>query len=235
VRIDESPREGYAVRARHSGKGHPVDTANATLVYYNIVVVFRELKFGPMLSEPARRLLEGHPSPLITEIPNQVLAVVYPDRQIQCEFADRRVKVTDGRGTEPGAEPFAQVVINATQAAGRASAAQIVAYGYNYELHIPVGEEDAGAFLRTRFLSEAAKIGQAFGGTVGPVGISASVRLADDCQANFGIEPIPERPGYAKAHVNYHYEGKSPSLQSDELSAQAREKYQEFRAALGRL
>lgn len=219
----------------HSGKGYVVDTANATLAYYTIVVVLRELKFGPMLSEPARRLLHGHPSPLITEIPNQVLAVVYPDRQIQCEFANRRVKVTDSRGTEPGADPFAEVVINATNAASQASAAEIVAYGYNYELHIPVGEEDAGAFLRTRFLRQASGIGEAFGGTVGAVGISVSVKLADDCQANFDIGPIPERPSHAKAHVNYHYERKSPPLEPEGLSAQAREKYDEFRAALEKL
>lgn len=212
-----------------------MDTANATLVYYNIVVVFRELKFGPVLSELARKLLHGHPSPLITEIPNQLLAVVYPDRQIQCEFANRRVKVTDGRGTEPGAEPFAQVAFSATNAASQASAAEPVAYGYNYELHIPVGEQDAGAFLRARFLRQHNEIGEAFGGTLDAVLIGASVRLAHDRQANFDIEPIPERPGYAKAHVNYHYDKKSPPLGAEALTAEVRQKCDEFRAALERL
>jgi hypothetical protein len=223
------------MRAIQSGKGHRVDTANATLVYYNIVVVFSELKFGPVLSELARKLLHGHPSPLITEIPNQVLAVVYPDRQIQCEFANRRVKVTDNRGTEPGAEGFAQVVVNATNAVTHASGAEIVAYGYNYELHIPVGDQDAGAFLRARFLRQHNEIGQAFGGSVEGVLIGASVSLGHDCQANFEIQPIPERPGYAKAHVNYHYDKKSPPLELETLGAEARQKCDEFRAALERL
>jgi hypothetical protein len=212
-----------------------MDTRSAALAYYNIVVVFRELKFGPVLSELARKLLHGHPSPLITEIPNQVLAVVYPDRQIQCQFANRRVDVRDSRGTTPGAEPFPQVVINAVDAAREASGEKIVAYGYNYELDMPLGEGDAGAFLRTTFLKRPGEIGDAFGGTVAAVGISASVTLPGGCQATFGIGPIPERVGYAKAHVNYHYD--SDKLPSDPvaLAEEVERKYQEFRAALERL
>jgi hypothetical protein len=211
-----------------------VDTRNATLTYYDMVVVFAELKFGPVLSELARKLLPGHPAPLITEIPNQVLAIVYPDRQIQCEFANRRARVRDDRGSQPGAEPFPQVAINAVEAAREAGARSIVAYGYNYELHMPLGSGDAGTFLRTRFFRQPDEIGQAFGGKGGPVGISAWVRLAD-CEVSFDIAPIPERSGYAKAHVNYHYESKEPPLDAAGLAAEAERRYDEFRAALEKL
>ena len=223
------------MNARHPAEGHCVDTRSAALAYYNVVVVFRELKFGPILSELARKLLHGHPSPLITEIPNQVLAVVYPDRQIQCQFANRRVDVRDSRGTTPGAEPFPQVVINAVNAAREASGAQIVAYGYNYELDMPLGEGDAGAFLRTRFFKQPGEIGEAFGGTVGAVGISASVALPGGWQANFDIGPIQERAGYAKAHVNYHYDSGEPPSEPGALVEEIEQKYREFRAALEQL
>jgi hypothetical protein len=218
----------------HWAKGHRVDTRNATLAYYDIVVVFAELRFGPVLSELARRLLPGHPAPLITEIPNQVLAVVYPDRQIQCEFANRRATVRDSRGGQPGAEPFGQVAINAVGAAREAGAPRIVAYGYNYELHMPLGNGDAGAFLRTRFFRQPDEIGQAFGGRGGPVGIGASVTLSD-CEVKFDIAPIPERSGYAKAHVNYHYEGREPPPDAEALAEEAGRRCNEFRAALEKL
>jgi hypothetical protein len=234
VTIDETPRARYAMGTRHSAEGHGVDTRNATLAYYDIVVVFAELRFGPVLSELARKLLPGHPAPLITEIPNQVLAVVYPDRQIQCEFGNRRAKVRDSRGGQPGAEPFGQVAINAVGAAREAGARSVVAYGYNYELHMPLGNGDAGTFLRTRFFRQPDEIGQAFGGKGGPVGISASVMLAD-CEVNFDIAPTPERSGYAKAHVNYHYEGKEPPPDGAALAEEAERRYDEFRAALERL
>ena len=219
----------------HSAEGHQMDTRSAVLADYNIVVVFRELKFGRVLSELARKLLHGHPSPLITEIPDQVLAVVYPDRQIQCQFANRRVDVRDSRGTTPGAEPFPQVVINAVNAAREASGTKIVAYGYNYWLDVPLGEGDAGAFLRTTFLKRPSEIGDAFGGTVGAVGISASVTLPSGCRANFDIGPIPERSAYAKAHVNYHYEEKEPPSDVEALAEEAERRYDEFRAALEKL
>lgn len=212
-----------------------MDTRNAALASYNIVVVFRELKFGRVLSELARKLLQGHPSPLITEIPDQVLAVVYPDRQIQCQFANRRVDVRDNRGTTPGTEPFPQVAINAVNAAREASGAEIVAYGYNYELDMPLGEGDAGAFLRTTFLKRPSEIGDAFGGTVGAVGISASVTLPGGCRASFDIGSIPERPAYAKAHVNYHYERMEPPTDAGALAEEAEHRYGEFRAALEKL
>jgi hypothetical protein len=235
VTIDETAAEGYAMSTRQSAGGHRVDTTNATLAYYNIVVVFPDLKFGPALSELARKLLHGHPSPLITEIPNQVLAVVYPDRQIQCQFANRRVDVRDSRGTTPGAEPFPQVVVNAVDAAREASGKEPVAYGYNYELDMPLGERDAGAVLRTTFFKRPSDIGDAFGGTVGAVGISASVTLPDGCQANFEIVPIPERAGYARAHVNYHYESGKPPSDPAALTQEVERKYDEFRVALDRL
>jgi hypothetical protein len=220
--------------AAQPGEGYRVDTRNATLTYYDMVVVFAELKFGPVLGELARKLLPGHPAPLITEIPNQVLSVVYPDRQIQCEFANRRARVRDSRGAQAGAEPFAQVAVNAVAAAREAGANSIVAYGYNYELHMPLGNGEAGTFLRTRFFRQPDEIGQAFGGRGGPVGISASVTVAD-CEVNFDIAPVPERTGYAKAHVNYHYEGKEPPLDVPSLAQEAERKYDEFRAALEKL
>lgn len=232
--IDRRPRERYAMDTAHWAEGERVDTRNATLARYSIVVVLRELRFGPVLNELGRKLLPGHPSPLITEIPNQVLAVVYPDRQIQCQFANRRVDVSDTRGATPGADPFPLVAINAVAAAREASGAGIVAYGYNFELHMPLGDGDAGTFLRTRFFKNPTDIGDAFGGTVGPVGIAASVTLPD-CAINFDIGPIPERAGYARAYVNYHYEPGTPPSDPGALTEEVDRKYEQFRAALEKL
>ena len=211
-----------------------MDTRNARLVLSNVVVVFEALKFGPALSELARRLLPGHPSPLITEIPDQLLAVAYPERQIQCQFANRRLDVRDTRGVEPGAEPFSETAVRAIEAAAAAGASGIVAYGYNYELLLSLREGDPGTFLQTRFFTNPQKLGDAFGGKVGAVGISASVEL-DGCQANFDIGPQPEMPGYLKAHVNYHCQDRRPPQDGQLLAEEMRQKYEDFKAALERL
>lgn len=75
-----------------------VNVDMAQLTEYNMAVVFRSLGFGQILSQLARRLLPKHPSPLIMETPNQIPAIVHPDRRIDCQFADRRVRVAEKRG-----------------------------------------------------------------------------------------------------------------------------------------
>lgn len=193
------------------------------------------MKFGQVLYELARDLLPGHPAPLITEVPNQVLAVVYPDRQLKCQFANRRVDIADARGSEPGTDPFVQVAMNAIGAARQAGGAQIpvVAYGYNYDVQLTL-RMDSGDFLRSRFFSNPEALGSAFNGTVEAVGIKVSVKTAD-CQANFDIEPILGQAKSVKAHVNYHFEGKAPPQEAEALAEQVMEKYRHFRQALERL
>jgi len=210
-----------------------VDTRNASLIQYNIVVVFQELRFGQVLYELARNLLPGHPSPLITEIPNQLLVVVYPDRKLQCQFANRRVEVRDNRDVGPGTEPFSQVAVKAVEAASQASGCNIVAYGYNYVVQLPIGQ-DPGQFIRTRFFKSPETLGDAFGGEVGSVGIKASIKLAD-CKAIFDIEPVPDRPELIKAHANYHYERTKLPTDANALTEEIQQKYDEFKAAMERL
>ena len=222
-------------RAAHVEEYPRLDTSGVRLASYNFVVVFEELPIGAVLHELARRLLPEHPSPLITEIPDQLLAVIYPERQLQCQFANRRVDVRDGRGVEPGIEPYGTVAINAVDSAKRASGKGIVAYGYNFDVHLPLPGDDPASFLKARFLSDPQKLGRAFDGDVRSVGVKASIQQADR-QANFDIEPLADGGrGLIKARVNYHYEGGEPPLDAQALVTQVRERYEEFLAALGRL
>ncbi|MFQ5880089.1 MAG: hypothetical protein ACE5IZ_07960 [Dehalococcoidia bacterium] len=232
------------MRAREVKKPHQaacgerfasLDISGAKLAGYNLVVVFEELPIGAILHEMARRLLPEHPSPLITEIPDQLLTVIYPQRQIQCQFANRRVDVRDRRGMDPATEPFSTVAINAVEAATTASGKPVVAYGYNFDVHLPLQGDDPAVFLKARFLTDPNKLGQAFGGDVKTVGIKASIHRSDS-QANFDIEPLLDgQTGLIKAHVNYHYERRKPPAQATELVTQIQERYQEFLTALQRL
>ncbi len=181
-----------------------------------------------------RRLFPGHPSPLITEIPDQLLAVVYPERQIQCQFANRRVDVRDGRGLDPGTDPFAMIAINAIEAARHASGQDIIAYGYNFDVNLPLEGDEPAAFLRMRFLNQPQRLGEAFGGEVHRVGISASVQRGQS-QANFEIAPLGDGTGLLAARVNYHYEPGQPPENIESLSTEVRDRYGEFLAALERL
>lgn len=210
-----------------------VDTRNAKLIYCNVVVVFRELRFGQVLYELARKLLPEHPSPVITEIPNQLLVVVYPERKLQCQFANRRVEVRDNRGIDPGSDPFSSVVMKAVEAASEASSAPIVAYGYNYDVQLPIGQ-DGGQFIRARFFQKPEDLSHAFEGQVGNVGIKAAIKLADG-QANFAIEAVPDQPNLVRAHINYHYEERTRPPDATALTEEIQQKYDEFKAAMERL
>jgi hypothetical protein len=211
-----------------------LDTADARLVGYNIVVVLEELRFGAALNELARRLLPGHPSPLITEIPDQLLAVVYPEKQIQCQFANRRVEVRDGRGVDPGADPFATIAIKAIEAASAASAKGTVAYGYNFDVHLPMTGSDPSTFLKDRFLTKPDQIANAFAGVVKLVGIKATIDRQGSL-VNFDLEPAGDGIQAIKAHVNYHFEPGEPPVDAGVMESEMRDRYAEFLAALERL
>lgn len=223
-----------ARKSARAAKGVHLDTADARLVGYNIIVVLEELRFGAPLNELARRLLPGHPSPLITEIPDQLLAVIYPDKQIQCQFANRRVVVSDARGVDPGTEPFATIAIKASEAASTASGKGTVAYGYNFDVYLPLTGSDPSAFVKDRFLTKPGQIAAAFSGDIQMVGIKATIRR-HDCVANFDIEPAGDGMQAIKAHVNYHFEPGEPPRDSGAMESEMRDRYQEFLAALERL
>lgn len=209
-----------------------VDTAR--LIEYNMVVVFRDLRFGQILSELARRLLPEHPSPLITEIPNQLLAVVYPDRQIECQFANRRVQVTDKRRVDPGEHPFPLIASNAIDAAVQSSGRDIAAYGYNYVVHL---QENAPAqYIASRFFQNADVIAEAVGGQLTSIGFTAQAHVPQEgCLLSINLGPVPNTQDLIQATVNYHYEGQSPADAALAIGDQVAALYKRFVDALHRL
>lgn len=201
----------------------------AKLNEYNMVVVFRELRFTQVLTELARRLLPEHPSPLITEIPSRLLSVVYPDRGIDCQFANRRVQVRDKRGGIPGENPFPVIALNAIEAASQSSGGHegIVAYGFNYTLHLREGQ--AANYLSARFFSNATKISQAFAGELRQIGFVAAISIPERrCLAKLTLMPVADAADLIEVVVNYHYEGQSPPLLSQGLTQQTATQYDEF-------
>lgn len=213
-----------------------VNVDQAQLIEYNMVAVFKELRYTQVLSELARRLLPDHPAPLITEIPGQLLAVVYPDRRIECQFTNRRVLVTDKRSVTPGENPFGLVTLNALEAVSRSSGGDqaIVAYGYNYVLRL----KEAGPthYISTRFFSDTTKISHAFGGELQSIEFTAAVSIATaHCLASVTLRPAPNAAEVIEATVNYHYDGQSPALSAEEISRQVATKYDEFAQALRQL
>lgn len=200
------------------------------------MVVFREIRFTQVLSELARRLLPDHPSPLITEIPSQLLAVVYQDRRIACQFANRRVQITDKRGQIPGEKPLTTVAVNAIEAASQSSGGrkEIVAYGYNYTVHLT--EPAAANFISARFFSDATKVSSAFKGELQGIGFEATINIPQrQCQVNFALAPVPNTVNLIQTVINYHYEGQSPPHSAEELSQQVAAQYDEFLQVLRQL
>lgn len=215
-----------------SGLGDKVDIAKASLVVYNIVVVFRELRFTDLLRTAVRQLLPAYPNPLITEVPNQLIGVLYADQQIECQFANRRVEVRDRRGLV-GATPFCEIAVAATQKAVESGSQPIVSYGFNYTMLIPLEADSRAGQYVLKYLSEPERLGEAFGGKVTDVGINATVEA--DCEVNFDLGGVPDASNMLKAHGNYHFKDAEPPGEADKVRVALEAKYEDFCRALNAL
>lgn len=184
---------------------------------YNIIVVFRELRLTELLRQHVHGLLAGLPPPIITEIPNQLLALAFPDHQIECQFANRRLEVRDRRGQEVGRQLFCEIAVAALAKVKESGSQDVNAYGLNYDVVVPVtGHDRAGAYVST-YIGDLSRIEGAFGGSVTDVGIKATIE--GECEINLSLEALPDRPEMLKAHVNYHFA--SPNVPADAQSLQA--------------
>jgi hypothetical protein len=211
-----------------------METANARLTLASVVVAVPELRFGAVLSELVRKLWPAHPAPLITEVPGQVLTVIYPDKQLQCQFANNRVEVTDSRGLAAGADPFPLIAVNAFQALYTSSGDKTVAHGFNFELHVPVVGHTPPSFVHGRFfLNPQQNIADAFQAQLSELGFIA-IMDRQGCRIQLLVEPSKLQASL-RVHANFHFEGASPPLKEDEFRDTFEREYESFKDALSRL
>ena len=229
-----------------------MDTGNARLFTYDITVAFPALKLGSSLAEHAPQLLPQHPRPFINWIPDQLLTIVYPERQIQCQFTPQAAQIMDHRGGQALAEePFPTVALNAIKAVIETSATQPRAYGLNFAVMLP--QADPAAFLKTKFIHNPEALGESFGGSISGIGISATIS-APPAVINFSLNPaafitqvinvsgLPAPPvppvapeTFVQAAVNYHFEGGKPPETGRELADQIKNHYDTLIKSLEKL
>jgi hypothetical protein len=212
-----------------------MDTSSATLRAYNYIVVFRELRLNEMLLTSARRLLPALANPLVTEIPNQLIGVVYPDHSIQIQFANRRVEVRHASELV-GEAPFCEIAIAAVQKARDAGNQDVIAYGFNFDvLFTQLRDYHGPGQYIAKFLADPSLLAAIFGGSVEDAGIKVTIRTTD-CQVNFQLEGTPpEAPTALKARVNYHFTDQPPPNDPSDLCRLMEQKYGDFFRALGAL
>jgi len=211
-----------------------VDTSSARLSGYNFIVVFRELRLNEVLLTLARKLLPVLPNPLVTEIPNQLIGVVYPDHAIQCQFANRRIDVRHTPRSEMvGEEPFCDVAVAAVEKTRESGNQDVIAYGFNYDVLMPLRDYDRpGQYVVSRFIANANLLTAIFGGKVEDGAIKVTIS-GEDCQVNFDLEGIPpDAPNRLKAHVNYHFADRLPPKDAAALCQVMQQKYGDFFRAL---
>lgn len=211
-----------------------MDTSSARLSSYNFIVVFRELRLNEVLLMGVRRLLPALPNPLVTEIPNQLIGVVYPDHAIQCQFANRRVDIRHSPRTEMvGEEPFSDVAVAAVERAKESGSQDVIAYGFNYDVQMQLRDYDSpGQYIVNRFIANPNLLTAIFGGHIEDGKINVSI-AGGDCRVNFDLEGIPpDAPNLLKAHVNYHFADQAPPNDAGALRELMQQQYEEFFRAL---
>lgn len=214
-----------------------MNTDQAKPIEYNIVVVFKEMRFTQVLDELAIKILPEHPAPLITKIPGQLLSIIYPDRNIHCQFANKRVQVSDKRGLTPGEHPFGLIASGAIKAAyypAEKREDKIVSYGYNYAINLK--QNEATSFISSRFFSNCDKIQNVFKGNLRSVGFETNIFISQkNCLAKFVLNSQAGISDIIIATINFHYESQIPPDTAEEINQQATSQYDEFFQILEKL
>ena len=151
-----------------------MDLNDVRLQFFNVVVVYESIDLLSISRDQVREIGQGLPQPLLTDIPGEILLVVYRDSRIHCQFDRRRL-------TLQAQEPEERLIETDTVPSmlHRAIAAMrhpraVQAFGLNYTVTGRLeGPVPVGAHLRDRFLADSNGTARALQGSLD----GASVRL----------------------------------------------------------
>ena len=210
---------------------------NAKLIHYDMVVVFSDLRFGQVLNELAKKIYPNHPSPLITEIPKQLLSIIYPDKNIQCQFANKRLQISDKRGAVPGEDPFSMIAVGAIEAATYPEKKEkIIAYGYNYLVQLK--QKNPTDYIKDHFFSaNFTQIeSKVFTGTIQNLGFNTIISVPKiNGIVTFTLTSQDQNSDIITSQINFHYSNGNPPTTLDDINHQVTSQYDDFLKALREL
>jgi len=180
----------------------------------NITIVYERLDLEALDRNALRRDLVEGTAPVVTEIPNEMIALTYPQLQIACLLGDRRVRINDGSQLPIGERPIAAIAV----ATDKLVNSQVVAYGFNYDAVVSLtGVESSGILLKDRFLQDPGGIEERLNGMIQAISLRLLYRHD---RADYQLTVESEANNRIKVHLNAHFEkpGALPDAETLQIS-----------------
>ncbi len=207
-----------------------MEISHWAILQTNITLVYDAVNLEDIDRNALRRQIVPETPPVVTEIPGEMIALVYPTMQVACILGDRRVRVNDGSQQTIGNRPLAAITL---ATAGLIDRQRLLAYGFNYDILLTLsGVDDSGRLLTENFLLEPSQLAHRLNAQLH----ATSLRLNYARQGTrYELALEPDQAGRIKAHLNVHFEGPECLPNADTLQASFQSEFDGLIATLRNL
>lgn len=197
----------------------------------NITVVFDRLELSAISRDGLRELLPGEAPPIVTDVPDELISLVYPTLQIMGIFRNRRIAFDDTGQREIDRSLLPSLTLSA---AHLIRGPRVVAFGFNYVITAVVKNvDDFGMFLVDRLLKGRNRIEARLEGTLRGLSLRLNYER-EGVRYTLRVEPTDIGAAVLRSHFNAHFaQDKLPRLK--ELNRMFSSELERMAEALGNL
>ena len=177
-----------------------MDIESNVAIGTNMTVVLEVLDLDQVKRDELRASLGELGSPVVTEIPDQIIAFVYPQENAACIIGDRRIRANFSKEPQLGLEKVSYII---TQARQVLSAFTMVAYGFNLDtVATTVGPVSSEQQLKSALVHNPQALEAKLRGQLGAVGVQLAY-VRDQWEYTLRLQPISERQ--IRTALNVHF------------------------------
>ena len=196
-----------------------------TLMSQNITVVYKYLDIQSVDSREIKRMLGKEI--LVSEVPD-MMVFVRPDGPLIVQLGNQRIRVTL-QGEQKSVEPLWDLATNCHYLL---PSADLVAYGFNYDIGIISKEGDFIKYLMKAFITKPKQLVENLGG--GLNSITPRIRYQrENVRYDLVLEPIDK--SHLEAHFNSHYQYDGIEITEGTLEKSYKETFNYWNEILPRL
>lgn len=168
----------------------------------NITVVFNRLELPEISRDALRELLPAETSPILTDVPDELISLVYPTLQIIGTFANRRISFDDSGQRQIDNSLLPALTLSAVRLV---RGPRVMGFGFNYMIVAKIKNvDDVGMFFVRRLLKGRNRIERGLDGTLRGL----SLRLNYERQGvryTLRVEPIEVGAAVLRSSFNAHF------------------------------
>ncbi|MBI4504130.1 MAG: hypothetical protein HY691_01225 [Chloroflexi bacterium] len=175
---------------------------------FNVTVVYERLPLSAISRDALRAIRVGDEDPVLLDVPEQVVGLIYRQGELQATFGNRRLSVTRQKPAGLGEDARIVAVLTARAMDAVPEAVPIPAFGFNYDIDVLVkGVDSVGALVRDRFIARRDELESTVGGTLARADVALSFER-DGSECHVRLRQSLRESGTVDVHVNVHFAGR---------------------------